>query len=107
MNTEIYNTNIIYGIGFDSSKEEVEKSVSDLKKRTWIVLRKKVDEELADNLLLLKLRNRYMCVFIYFKIVIDIFIDSRKNSVMMKMDFLRSGNLRTILTHILKKLETR
>lgn len=62
MNTEIYNTNIIYDIGFDSSKEEVEKSVSELKKRTWIVLRKKVDEELVDNLLLLKLRNRYISV---------------------------------------------
>lgn len=107
MNTEIYNTNIIYDIGFDSSKEEIEKSVSDLKKRTWIVLRKKVDEELADNLLLLKLRNRYICVLKYIKIGIDIFIDSRKNSVMMKMDFPRSGNLRTILTHDLKRLETR
>lgn len=45
-------------VGFDSSKQEVEKSVINLKRQTWIVLRKKVDEELADNLLLLKLRNR-------------------------------------------------
>ncbi|KAI9245724.1 RHD3/Sey1 [Helicostylum pulchrum] len=50
---------------FDSSKEEIEKSVSDLKKRTWIALRKKVDEELADNLLLLKLRNRFEEKFRY------------------------------------------
>ncbi|KAG2238023.1 RHD3/Sey1 [Thamnidium elegans] len=50
---------------FDSSKEEIKKSVSELKKRTWIVLRKKVDDELADNLLLLKLRNRFEEKFRY------------------------------------------
>ncbi|KAI9354914.1 RHD3/Sey1 [Pilaira anomala] len=50
---------------FDSSKEEIEKSITDLKKRTWIVLRKKIDEELADNLLLLKLRNRFEEKFRY------------------------------------------
>lgn len=47
-------------IGFDSSEEEIAKSTADLKRQTWVVLRKKVDEELADNLLLLKLRNRYV-----------------------------------------------
>lgn len=54
----VYNLLTFLVLGFDSSKQEIEKSVSDLQRQTWIVLRKKVDEELADNLLLLKLRNR-------------------------------------------------
>ncbi|CAO3615002.1 unnamed protein product [Mucor fragilis] len=50
---------------FDSSEEEIAKSTADLKRQTWVVLRKKVDEELADNLLLLKLRNRFEEKFRY------------------------------------------
>ncbi|KAI9469940.1 MAG: RHD3/Sey1 [Benjaminiella poitrasii] len=50
---------------FDSSQDEITQSVVDLKRQTWVVLRKKVDEELADNLLLLKLRNRFEEKFRY------------------------------------------
>ncbi|CEP07813.1 hypothetical protein [Parasitella parasitica] len=50
---------------FDSSEEEIVESIADLKRQTWIVLRKKVDEELAENLLLLKLRNRFEEKFRY------------------------------------------
>lgn len=49
-----------YFIGFDLSAEEAQASAANLKRQTWLVLRKKIDEELADNLLLLKLRNRYI-----------------------------------------------
>lgn len=45
-------------LGFDFSNDEIKKSAADLKRQAWLVLRKKVDEELGDNLLLLKLRNR-------------------------------------------------
>ncbi|KAI8642931.1 RHD3/Sey1 [Parasitella parasitica] len=50
---------------FDSSEEEIAESTADLKRQTWVVLRKKVDEELTDNLLLLKLRNRFEEKFRY------------------------------------------
>ncbi|RCH82959.1 Protein sey1, partial [Rhizopus stolonifer] len=50
---------------FDSSPEDIEKSTQDLKRQTWVVLRKKVDEELSDNLLLLKLRYRFEEKFRY------------------------------------------
>ncbi|KAG2210994.1 hypothetical protein INT47_000154 [Mucor saturninus] len=70
---DIYNNTVADGEkllaknakSFDSSKQEIEKSVTDLKRQTWIVLRKKVDEELADNLLLLKLRNKFEEEFRY------------------------------------------
>ncbi|CAO3619056.1 unnamed protein product [Mucor hiemalis] len=50
---------------FDFSNDEIKKSAADLKRQAWLVLRKKVDEELGDNLLLLKLRNRFEEKFRY------------------------------------------
>ncbi|KAI8883681.1 root hair defective 3 GTP-binding protein [Backusella circina FSU 941] len=50
---------------FDLSESEVEKSINELKTQTWVILRKKVDEELSDNLLLLKLRNNFEEKFRY------------------------------------------
>jgi hypothetical protein len=49
---------LFLSLGFDSSEKEIEKSIVDLKRRAWVILCKRVNEELADNLLLLKLRNR-------------------------------------------------
>ncbi|ORX56723.1 root hair defective 3 GTP-binding protein [Hesseltinella vesiculosa] len=51
--------------GFNSTAEELEESVVTLKRDAWIVLRKKVDEELADNMLLLKLRTKFEEKFRY------------------------------------------
>ncbi|KAI9260508.1 RHD3/Sey1 [Phascolomyces articulosus] len=50
---------------FNSSDEELEESILGLKRQAWLVLRKKVDEELADNMLLLKLRSRFEEKFRY------------------------------------------
>ncbi|KAI8637905.1 RHD3/Sey1 [Parasitella parasitica] len=50
---------------FNSSDDEVQDSITDLKLQAWIVLRKKVDEELADTMLLLKLRSRFEEKFRY------------------------------------------
>lgn len=52
-------------LGFNSSDAEVQESIADLKLQAWIVLRKKVDEELADTMLLLKLRSRFEEKFRY------------------------------------------
>lgn len=45
-------------LGFNSSSKELEESISDLRLQAWLVLRKKIDEELADTMVLLKLRTR-------------------------------------------------
>ncbi|KAI7880440.1 root hair defective 3 GTP-binding protein [Lichtheimia hyalospora FSU 10163] len=50
---------------FNSSDEELQESILGLKRQAWLVLRKKVDEELADNMLLLKLRSRFEEKFRY------------------------------------------
>ncbi|KAI8139063.1 RHD3/Sey1 [Fennellomyces sp. T-0311] len=50
---------------FNSSDDELEESILGLKRQAWQVLRKKVDEELADNMLLLKLRSRFEEKFRY------------------------------------------
>ncbi|KAI8059377.1 RHD3/Sey1 [Gilbertella persicaria] len=50
---------------FNSSEKELEESITDLKLQAWTVLRKKVDEELADTMLLLKLRSRFEEKFRY------------------------------------------
>ncbi|KAF1797154.1 RHD3/Sey1 [Mucor lusitanicus] len=50
---------------FNSSDAEVQESIADLRLQAWIVLRKKVDEELADTMLLLKLRSRFEEKFRY------------------------------------------
>ncbi|KAI9305421.1 RHD3/Sey1 [Cunninghamella echinulata] len=50
---------------FNSTDEELEESVLNLKREAWLVLRKKVDEELADNMLLLKLRSKFEEKFRY------------------------------------------
>ncbi|ORZ11161.1 RHD3/Sey1 [Absidia repens] len=50
---------------FNSTDEEVEDSLLDLKREAWLVLRKKVDEELADTMLLLKLRSQFEEKFRY------------------------------------------
>ncbi|KAI7858071.1 RHD3/Sey1 [Circinella umbellata] len=50
---------------FNSSDDELEESILGLKRQAWLVLRKKVDEELADNMLLLKLRSRFEEKFRY------------------------------------------
>lgn len=55
-----------YYIGFNSSSKELEESVSGLKLQAWIVLRKKIDEELADTMLLMKMRSRYNSIFTCF-----------------------------------------
>lgn len=105
--------NLVSTIGFDSSDEEITKSAADLKRQTWIVLRKKVDEELADNLLLLKLRNRYAslcrisCVVYVCTDSVTMLIDSRKSFDMMKRDYQRFGSQKMILILILRKLEMR
>lgn len=50
---------------FNSSEEENAKSVENLRKRSWQQLRKKIDDELADNMFLLKLRERFEDKFRY------------------------------------------
>ncbi|KAI8997170.1 RHD3/Sey1 [Pilobolus umbonatus] len=69
----LYNTTVLDGKqllekkakSFDSSPKEIERSLTDLKRQTWIVLRKKIEEELVDNLLLLKLRTMFEEKFRY------------------------------------------
>lgn len=51
-------TQYFYLLGFNSSEDELKESVNDHKVQAWITLRKKIDEELADTMLLLKLRSR-------------------------------------------------
>jgi hypothetical protein len=63
---EAYQKTVEHGRGtleknaksFNSSEQELSDSVNDLKLQAWLVLRKKVDEELADTMLLLKLRTK-------------------------------------------------
>ncbi|SAL99564.1 hypothetical protein [Absidia glauca] len=50
---------------FNSTEEELEESLLGLKREAWLVLRKKVDEELADTMLLLKLRSQFEEKFRY------------------------------------------
>ncbi|CAG8678313.1 231_t:CDS:10, partial [Ambispora leptoticha] len=50
---------------FNSSEEENKTSVENLRKRSWQLLRKKIDEEVADNMFLLKLRERFEEKFRY------------------------------------------
>jgi len=50
---------------FNSSDEELEESVNNLVLQSWLLLRRKVDEELADSMLLLKLRSRFEEKFRY------------------------------------------
>ncbi|KAI8080051.1 RHD3/Sey1 [Halteromyces radiatus] len=50
---------------FNSTEEELEESLLGLRREAWIVLRKKVDEELADTMLLLKLRSKFEEKFRY------------------------------------------
>ncbi|KAF7730665.1 Dynamin-like GTPase that mediates homotypic ER fusion [Apophysomyces ossiformis] len=50
---------------FNSSAEELEESFAALKRQAWLVLRKTVDEELADNMLLMKLRTKFEAKFRY------------------------------------------
>ncbi|KAI8391135.1 RHD3/Sey1 [Radiomyces spectabilis] len=70
---QAYNSTIEHGQdvlmkkakNFNSSEKELEDSIAGLKRQAWIVLRKKVDEELADNMLLLKLRTTFEEKFRY------------------------------------------
>ncbi|RHZ82865.1 hypothetical protein Glove_103g237 [Diversispora epigaea] len=50
---------------FNSSEEENSTAIESLRKRSWLQFRKKVDEELADNMFLLKLRERFEEKFRY------------------------------------------
>ncbi|KAG0165182.1 Dynamin-like GTPase that mediates homotypic ER fusion [Apophysomyces sp. BC1034] len=50
---------------FNSSDEELDESFAALKRQAWVVLRKTVDEELADNMLLMKLRAKFEGKFRY------------------------------------------
>jgi len=50
---------------FNSSEEENAKSIENLRKRSWQQLRKKIDDELVDNMFLLKLRERFEEKFRY------------------------------------------
>ncbi|KAG0750155.1 hypothetical protein G6F23_000424 [Rhizopus arrhizus] len=43
---------------FNLSATEIEKSIADSRRKIWVILKRKIDEEMVDNLLLLKLRNR-------------------------------------------------
>jgi len=59
------NTNHIRSSGFNSSDEELEESVNNLVLQSWLLLRRKIDEELADSMLLLKLRSKFEEKFRY------------------------------------------
>ncbi|CAG8624179.1 19517_t:CDS:10, partial [Racocetra fulgida] len=50
---------------FNATEEENIEAVSSLRKRSWLQLRKKIDDELADNMFLLKLRERFEEKFRY------------------------------------------
>lgn len=59
------NTKYILSSGFNSSDEELEESVNNLVLQSWVLLRRKIDEELADSMLLLKLRSKFEEKFRY------------------------------------------
>lgn len=50
---------------FNSSETENTESVINLEQRSWTLLRRRIDEELADSMILLKLRNRFEEKFRY------------------------------------------
>ncbi|KAL1919515.1 uncharacterized protein VTP21DRAFT_2208 [Calcarisporiella thermophila] len=50
---------------FNSSDDEIEESAAALEQRSWQLLRKKIDEEVADNMMMVKLRNRFEEKFRY------------------------------------------
>ncbi|CAG8471770.1 8937_t:CDS:10 [Scutellospora calospora] len=50
---------------FNATEDENIKAISNLRKRSWLQLRKKIDDELADNMFLLKLRERFEEKFRY------------------------------------------
>ncbi|CAG8479414.1 4823_t:CDS:10 [Paraglomus brasilianum] len=50
---------------FNSTEEENSQSVHNFRKRSWQILRKKIDDEVADNVFLLKLRERFEEKFRY------------------------------------------
>ncbi|KAI9286198.1 RHD3/Sey1 [Umbelopsis sp. AD052] len=50
---------------FNSSDDELEESVNNLVLQSWLLLRRKIDEELADSMLLLKLRSKFEEKFRY------------------------------------------
>jgi hypothetical protein len=55
----------LHALGFNSSDEELDESVKNLVKQSWLLLRRKIDEELADSMLLLKLRSKFEEKFRY------------------------------------------
>lgn len=73
----MYFTNLIFAIansiltdcciflGFNTSDEELDESVKNLVKQSWLLLRRKIDEELADSMVLLKLRSKFEDKFRY------------------------------------------
>ncbi|CAJ0631706.1 16319_t:CDS:10 [Entrophospora sp. SA101] len=50
---------------FNATEEENNESIINLRKQSWLQLRKKLEEELADNMFLLKLRERFEEKFRY------------------------------------------
>ena len=46
-------------IGFNCTEEENAKALAILRKRSWIALRSKIDEQTADTILLSKLRTHF------------------------------------------------
>ncbi|KAI8374856.1 RHD3/Sey1 [Blakeslea trispora] len=50
---------------FDTKEESREEAFKEIKKKAWCLFRKKIDEELTDHLLLLKLRNQFEDKFRY------------------------------------------
>ncbi|CAO3702659.1 unnamed protein product [Rhizopus stolonifer] len=50
---------------FNPSEDELQSSIEDHKLQSWTILRKKIDEELSDTMLLLKLRSRFEEKFRY------------------------------------------
>lgn len=60
-----YLQNLLYNLGFNTSDEELDESVKNLVKQSWLLLRRKIDEELADSMVLLKLRSKFEDKFRY------------------------------------------
>ena len=54
-----YNTLIQFVIGFDCTEEENATSLATLRKRAWLALRAKIDEQTADAVILGKLRGHF------------------------------------------------
>ena len=50
---------MVYNLGFDCTDEENTTALSTLRRRAWLALRAKIDEQTADTIFLGKLRNYF------------------------------------------------